>query len=193
MKATLILIGDGGVGKSCLAQRYISDRFLQDYDPTVEESFHKDIDTEQGTLKLEILDTAGQDDFSAIRQTYYRNADLVIGVFDVKNLDTFNKLKDFWEEIIHERHNDKRELPPVLVAGNKIDLVPDFAPSPNITGWLNEHNISEVFYTSSKTDHNVSELFNKAVEVLISKPKSDPKSSTNLNQDKNKKSKCILF
>jgi len=197
---TIILLGDGGVGKSSLIMRYISDRFMEEYDPTIEESFYKNVDTTNGPLKLEILDTAGQDDFSAIRQEYYRKADGVIGVFDVNNLMTFIKLKDFWQEIIEERSNDKKPLPPIIVAGNKIDVDPklDFNTDPNfddVKQWLTNISINnsyvniDILYTSAKNDKNVNDLFIKIIDLIINIP-----SKTLHNPEPHgKKNKCILF
>ena len=163
MKNKIILVGDGGVGKTSIAIRYIADRFTEEYDPTIEESFHKNVETDKGDLKLEILDTAGQDDFSAIRQEYYRKADCVVGVFAINDLQTFNKLKEFWREIKEERYHDNMHIPPMIVAGNKMDLNPDFY-NDNVDKWLDENKL-EIMYTSAKVDQHIEDIFNKTIEL----------------------------
>ena len=189
MKNKIILIGDGGVGKTSLAIRYIADRFEVEYDPTIEESFYKEVDTPAGKLKLEILDTAGQDDFSAIRQEYYRKADCVIGVFDVENLMTFNKLQDFWKEIVEERQHEGMVIPPIIAVGNKIDLIPNFK-NDDVDKWLNDNSIN-IVYTSASLNQNINDLFDKAVELLLKVPLA---TESNVVERKSKKnSKCLLF
>ena len=192
MKRTVILLGDGGVGKTSLVIRYIADRFEEEYDPTVEESYYKTIQNNGEEFKLEILDTAGQDDFEAIRQEYYRKAECVIGVFSVKEkeLNSFFKLKEYWGQVVEERHYDQRPVPPLIVVGNKIDINHDFNNA-EVNDWITSNNF-DIIYTSSKTNQNIDTVFNKVIDILINmNPESKP-IVKDKKPKKDKTSKCII-
>ena len=97
----IVVLGDGGVGKSCLTWRFIHDQFLEKYDPTIDDAYRKDNFHVDGELcPLEICDTAGQDQFAATRDLYYKTGDgflLCYSLVDEKTVDAvterFNAMK----------------------------------------------------------------------------------------------------
>ena len=97
----IVVLGDGGVGKSCLTWRFIHDQFLEKYDPTIDDAYRKDNFQVDGELcPLEICDTAGQDQFAATRDLYYKTGDgflLCYSLVDEKTVDAvterFNAMK----------------------------------------------------------------------------------------------------
>ena len=114
-----MLIGDSGVGKSCLLLRFADDKWTDSYISTIGVDFKiRTIDLDGKTIKLQIWDTAGQERFRTISSTYYRGAHGIIVVYDVTNLDSFNNVKRWLTEI------DKyaRENVNKLLVGNKADL-----------------------------------------------------------------------
>jgi len=115
----LVLIGDSGVGKSCLLLRFADDKWTDSYISTIGVDFKiRTIELDGKTIKLQIWDTAGQERFRTISSTYYRGAHGIIVVYDVTNLDSFNNVKRWLTEI------DKyaRENVNKLLVGNKSDL-----------------------------------------------------------------------
>jgi len=115
----LVLIGDSGVGKSCLLLRFADDKWTDSYISTIGVDFKiRTIELDGKTIKLQIWDTAGQERFRTISSTYYRGAHGIIVVYDVCNLDSFNNVKRWLTEI------DKyaRENVNKLLVGNKSDL-----------------------------------------------------------------------
>ncbi|CAO3633391.1 unnamed protein product [Cunninghamella blakesleeana] len=115
----LLLIGDSGVGKSCLLLRFADDTYTESYISTIGVDFKiRTIELEGKTVKLQIWDTAGQERFRTITSSYYRGAHGIIVVYDVTDQDSFNNVKQWLSEI--ERY--AAEGVNKLLVGNKSDL-----------------------------------------------------------------------
>ncbi|EEB90600.1 hypothetical protein MPER_11169 [Moniliophthora perniciosa FA553] len=96
----LLLIGDSGVGKSCLLLRFADDTYTESYISTIGVDFKiRTIELEGKTVKLQIWDTAGQERFRTITSSYYRGAHGIIVVYDVTDNDTFTNVKQWLQEI----------------------------------------------------------------------------------------------
>lgn len=115
----LVVVGGGGVGKSALTIQLIQSYFVQDYDPTIEDSYTKQCVIDSIVAKLDILDTAGQEEFSAMREQYMRSGEGFLLVFSVTDESSFNEIHNFHKQIL--RVKDRDEFPMILV-GNKCDL-----------------------------------------------------------------------
>ncbi|VDI58440.1 Ras-related protein R-Ras2 [Mytilus galloprovincialis] len=124
----LVVVGGGGVGKSALTIQFIQSYFVTDYDPTIEDSYTKQCVIDSVVARLDILDTAGQEEFSAMREQYMRSGEgflLVYSVTDKSRLCSnsimfiFNEIYKFHKQIL--RVKDREEFPMILVA-NKADL-----------------------------------------------------------------------
>ncbi|KAI9300999.1 GTP-binding protein ypt1, partial [Cunninghamella echinulata] len=115
----LLLIGDSGVGKSCLLLRFADDTYTESYISTIGVDFKiRTIELEGKTVKLQIWDTAGQERFRTITSSYYRGAHGIIVVYDVTDQDSFGNVKQWLSEI--ERY--AAEGVNKLLVGNKSDL-----------------------------------------------------------------------
>ena len=77
----LVVMGTGGVGKSALILQFVSGQFPKQYDPTIEDFYTKKIDVDGSAILLEILDTAGQDEYSAMRDQYILSGEAFILVY----------------------------------------------------------------------------------------------------------------
>jgi len=115
----LVVVGGGGVGKSALTIQFIQSHFVQDYDPTIEDSYRKQCVIDDRVAQLDILDTAGQEEFSAMREQYMRTGEGFLLVFSVTDKSSFDEIPRFHTQIL--RVKDKDEFPMILV-GNKSDL-----------------------------------------------------------------------
>ncbi|XP_062242804.1 ras-related protein Rab-1B-like [Platichthys flesus] len=116
----LLLIGDSGVGKSCLLLRFADDTYTESYISTIGVDFKiRTIDMDGKTVKLQIWDTAGQERFRTITSSYYRGAHGIIIVYDVTEQESFNNVRQWLDEIDrYACENVSR-----LLVGNKSDLV----------------------------------------------------------------------
>ena len=115
----IVIVGGGGVGKSALTVQFIQNHFVEEYDPTIEDSYRKQVSIDNETCILDILDTAGQEDYSAMRDQYMRTGQGFLCLFAINSRASFDEISCFREQIIRAKDEDK--VPMVLV-GNKCDL-----------------------------------------------------------------------
>jgi len=115
----LLLIGDSGVGKSCLLLRFADDTYTDSYISTIGVDFKiRTIELDRKTIKLQIWDTAGQERFRTITSSYYRGAHGIIVVYDVTDQESFNNVKQWLQEIERYACDNVSKL----LVGNKSDL-----------------------------------------------------------------------
>ncbi|KAJ6872450.1 hypothetical protein NC651_031532 [Populus alba x Populus x berolinensis] len=115
----LLLIGDSGVGKSCLLLRFADDSYIESYISTIGVDFKiRTVEQDGKTIKLQIWDTAGQERFRTITSSYYRGAHGIIVVYDVTDQESFNNVKQWLNEIDRYASDNVNKL----LVGNKSDL-----------------------------------------------------------------------
>ena len=98
----------------------LQNHFVTDYDPTIEDSYTKQCVIDDKVAKLDILDTAGQEEFTAMREQYMRSGEGFLLVFSLTDRSSFGEIYKFHKQIL--RVKDRDEFPIILV-GNKSDLV----------------------------------------------------------------------
>ncbi|KAK4528711.1 hypothetical protein GAYE_SCF63G6656 [Galdieria yellowstonensis] len=152
----LLLIGDSGVGKSCLLLRFADDTYNESYISTIGVDFKiRTIELDGKTVKLQIWDTAGQERFRTITSSYYRGAHGIIIVYDVTDQESFNNVKTW----LHEIDRYANESVNKLLVGNKNDLttkkVVDTATAKEFADSLG----IKFLETSAKTSENVEQAF----------------------------------
>lgn len=160
----LVLIGDSGVGKSCLLLRFADDAFTESYISTIGVDFRfRTVKIDKKTVKLQIWDTAGQERFRTITSAYYRGADGIIMVYDVTSTDTFDHVNDWLKEV----NRDASEGTCKLLVGNKSDRTADRAvTSEQAKAFADELGIA-FLETSAKSAKNVEEVFLTLAGELI--------------------------
>ncbi|KAI7806372.1 ras-related protein Rab-39B-like [Triplophysa rosa] len=156
----IIMLGDSTVGKSSMLKRYTEDQFLEGINQTVGVDFYVHfLEVEPGVrVKLQFWDTAGQERFRSVTRSYYRNSVGGLLVFDLGNRDSFNHLRQWYDEV-RERVHPYSVL--FVLVGHKTDRAKageravDRAEAENLASQLGAPYIE----ASSKTGHNVKEAF----------------------------------
>jgi small GTP-binding protein len=146
------VLGEGGVGKTALTIRLCSDRFVTEYDPTIEDSYRKQLVVNGRAVMVEILDTAGQEEFKAQRDEWIRDSDGFVIVYSITSRTSFDNIKEFYDTIL--RVKDGEELS-IALAGNKADLDDKRAVSTEDGAELAARLGAQFRETSAKTRMNI--------------------------------------
>jgi Ras-related protein Rab-1A len=188
----LLLIGDSGVGKSCLLLRFADDTYTESYISTIGVDFKiRTIELDGKTIKLQIWDTAGQERFRTITSSYYRGAHGIIVVYDITDQESFNNVKQWLQEIDRYACENVNKL----LVGNKCDLsakravehnsAKDYADQLGIpfleTSAKSATNVEQAFLTMAAEIKNrmgpVAQASGPTVKIGGSQPVQDKKSS----------------
>jgi len=161
----LVLIGDSGVGKSCLLLRFADDSFTDSYISTIGVDFRfRTVAVNGKTVKLQIWDTAGQERFRTITSAYYRGAHGIIMVYDVTSLESFEHVEEWLSEVNRHASESTRKL----LVGNKADLIEKkVVPASKAQEFADKLGIS-FMETSAKNSTNVEQAFFTMAQELIS-------------------------
>ncbi|MBN2157165.1 MAG: GTP-binding protein [Candidatus Lokiarchaeota archaeon] len=172
----IIILGEGGTGKTTLLLRYTTGKFSEDTKMTVGSDFFvKKIKFEHGNcdvyLKLLLWDFAGEARFRFLLSDYTRGSDIILVAFDLSRMKSIYHLVD-WMEVLESARTYQNKTPIYLI-GNKYDLVqkyqePDYE---YINKWIHDYHVSKYFETSSRTGYNVEELFCDITRTLIENSK----------------------
>jgi len=159
----LVIVGGGGVGKSALTIQLIQNHFLDEYDPTIEDSYRKQVTIDNETCLLDILDTAGQEEYSAMRDQYMRTGEGFMCVFAITSRSSFDEITSFREQILRVKDKDKV---PMMLAGNKCDLESERQVTTAEGQDLAKSFACPFFETSAKARINVEEAFYDLVREI---------------------------
>ena len=115
----VVVLGSGGVGKSALTIRFVTDNFLEDYDPTIEDSYRKQISVDEECARLDILDTAGQEEYSSMQDQWIRDGKGFLLVYAINQKSSFEEIHMIRDKILRSKDEDSV---PIVLVGNKCDL-----------------------------------------------------------------------
>lgn len=169
----MVVMGGGGVGKSALTIRLISGNFLDEYDPTIEDSYRKTVEIDGKNATLDILDTAGQDEFAAMRDLWIRESKGFLLVYAITWSSTFDQAKNLYEKILRIKEDELDSIAVVLV-GNKCDLadsrtVPMEQGQSLVESWKKQGVAAAFYETSAKQSINNEECYFEVVRLLRQK------------------------
>ncbi len=184
----VVLLGEAGVGKTCIIKQFIEKKFEQNTDSSLSAQFvSKTIEYVDfaKTLKFDIWDTVGQERFRSIAKIFYKDAHVVILVYDITSKKSFNALNDFW---IGEIKNNCNGTPLFAIIGNKNDLYMKQEVDPLDAKDLAKK-IGGIFQlTSAKTAEGISQLFDiigkKILKPSFQYDKNDKIAKENYNKKK---------
>eukprot|EP01083_Nonionella_stella_P115524 342613_1 len=182
----IVVLGEGGVGKSSLTVRLCSDNFIDEYDPTVEDCYRKKAVIDGHEVLLEITDTAGQEEFQGMRDEWIREGDGYLLVYSISLSHSFEELCTIRERILQT--NDCASAP-VVVAGNKCDLEDERAVQITELQKLGNEWNCPIYETSAKTKVNNKECFYQCVREIVRYQNAE-KNGGDLNDNKMKQNIC---
>lgn len=173
----VIVIGSGGVGKSALTLQFMYDEFVEDYEPTKADSYRKKLVLDGHEAQIDILDTAGQEDYAAIRDNYFRSGEAFLCVYSILEQDSLNATEELREQVLRVKNDDKTI--PFLLVGNKIDLENRRVVTQELA--MEKARMWGVPYieTSAKTRQNVDQVFLELMRMIRNRSsQSDTKQGT---------------
>ncbi|XP_018496058.1 ras-related protein Rap-1b [Galendromus occidentalis] len=180
----IVVLGSGGVGKSALTVQFVQGVFVEKYDPTIEDSYRKQVEVDGQQCMLEILDTAGTEQFTAMRDLYMRNGQGFALVYSITAQSTFNDLQDLREQILRVKDSD--DVPMVLV-GNKSDVEDERVVGKELGQNLaRQFNNCAFLESSAKAKTNVNEIFYDLVRQINRK-------NPERKQPSKKRQRCSLL
>ena len=159
----IITLGDSGVGKTSIINRYVKKKLDDNNTSTlgINYSFKEIKFNNKDKIKLKLVDTAGQEKYKSLTKSYFKNVDVVLFVFNMNEKETFDNIKD-WMELFNS-NNSKEDIPKYLV-GNKSDLEINVEQS-LIDEFVKESKIPYMSI-SAKDNKNIDELFEEIWKKL---------------------------
>uniref|UniRef100_A0ACD5Y0L0 Uncharacterized protein n=1 Tax=Avena sativa TaxID=4498 RepID=A0ACD5Y0L0_AVESA len=163
-----IVVGDTGVGKSCLMLQFTDKRFQPVHDLTIGVEFaYRMVTIDNKKIKLHVWDTAGQEAFRSITRSYYRGAAAALLVYDITRRETFNHLATWLEDV--RQHADWNNKVTIMLVGNKTDLPHKRVVSTEEGEEFARDNGLAFIETSAKTPHNVDQAFVDTAAMVYGK------------------------
>ncbi len=161
----IIVIGDPGVGKSCLTGRAVKVKFEEKYAPTIGFEFLTlSVKIEDKIIKLQIWDTCGQEMYRSLISNFYRNASLAMMVYSIDSKESFSHISTWLKEVKLQSHPDVK----IILIGNKKDLEEKRKVTYEEAKKFKEENQLLYFEeTSAKTGINAKEVFTEAARILF--------------------------
>ncbi|ORY58110.1 ras-like protein [Pseudomassariella vexata] len=159
----LVVVGGGGVGKSCLTIQLIQSHFVDEYDPTIEDSYRKQCVIDDEVALLDVLDTAGQEEYSAMREQYMRTGEGFLLVYSITSRQSFEEITTFQQQILRVKDKDYF---PMVVVGNKCDLESEREVTRQEGETLAKNFGCKFIETSAKSRINVDKAFYDIVREI---------------------------
>lgn len=167
----LVVVGDGGVGKSAITIQFFQKLFVTDYDPTIEDSYMQHVEVDGQWCLLDVLDTAGQEEFSAMREQYMRKGDGFLLVYSVTDKNSYENIVYFHTQILRVKDRDTY---PMLLVANKVDLV-HLRKVTEDQGRELAHKLGIPYIETSAKDPplNIDATFHEVVRIIRNQPQND--------------------
>ena len=178
----VILVGESGVGKTCLLSMYVKGVIEQTIPTIAVEFCTKEIELFDGTkVKVQIWDTAGEERFKSLAMTYYRKAYGILLLFDVTKKSSFMACKNYLEEV--RINSDKKCV--IYLVGNKIDLVDERVITKEAAEEFAKNENIKYIETSAVKNMKVTEAFTSLLNDIYKVKQEDDKSKLFLNNTAN--------
>ncbi|KAL8946167.1 MAG: hypothetical protein Q9222_007405 [Ikaeria aurantiellina] len=183
----LVVLGDGGVGKTALTIQLCLNHFVETYDPTIEDSYRKQVVIDGQSCMLEVLDTAGQEEYTALRDQWIRDGEGFVLVYSITSRASFSRIRKFHSQIQRVKDSSSAGSPtasylsspvtpapgsgqaPVMLVGNKSDRVTEREVSTQEGSALAKEMGCDFVEASAKNCINVEKAFYEAVGARLAR------------------------
>jgi len=181
----LVVLGDGGVGKTALTIQLCLNHFVETYDPTIEDSYRKQVVIDGASCMLEVLDTAGQEEYTALRDQWIRDGEGFVLVYSISSRSSFTRIPRFHSQILRVKESSSSGSPlgmgysgsaqamgsghntvPIMLVGNKSDRVTEREVSTQEGHGMARELGCEFVEASAKNCVNVERAFYDVVRML---------------------------
>lgn len=199
----LVVLGDGGVGKTALTIQLCLNHFVETYDPTIEDSYRKQVQIDGQSCMLEVLDTAGQEEYTALRDQWIRDGEGFVLVYSINSRPSFARIRKFYTQIQRVKEAAHASSPtypmspvnaslldknsygraPVMLVGNKCDRVTEREVSTQEGNALARELGCDFVEASAKNCVNVEKAFYDVVRQLRRQRQQAARASHGKNSD----------
>eukprot|EP00026_Physarum_polycephalum_P013031 Phypoly_transcript_13391.p1 GENE.Phypoly_transcript_13391~~Phypoly_transcript_13391.p1 ORF type:complete len:195 (+),score=23.81 Phypoly_transcript_13391:202-786(+) len=187
----IVVVGAGAVGKSALTVRFVSGTFVTKYDPTIEDSYRKQVEIDGKACILDIMDTAGQEEYTALRDTYMTTGDGFVLAYSIISTTSFDAASKLRTNII--RIKDNLADTPIMLVGNKCDLESERTVSIEEGRKAADKWGTGFIEASAKAPKNVSEIFTGLVRLIDKWRESHPNLRPETATRPPKRPFCVLL
>jgi len=194
----VVVVGAGGVGKSAVTVRFTGGNFVEKYDPTIEDSYRKAVEVDGIACMLDIMDTAGQEEYRALRDQYMKSGNGFVLVYSITSLTSFEAASKLRGEIL----KIKEDYPdiPIMLVGNKCDMESERVVSTQEGKDLAAKYQIGFIESSAKNNLNINEIFYELVRMINAwrekhnqKPNPGKATKETGSSKPAKKSSCLLL
>ncbi|KAK4686523.1 hypothetical protein P7C73_g3602, partial [Tremellales sp. Uapishka_1] len=206
----ITVLGDGGVGKTALTVQFTMSSFVETYDPTIEDCYRKQWVVDDQPCLLEVLDTAGQEEYTALRDQWIRDGEGFLVVYSITSRSTFDRVEKIVERVLRVKDdassgpydtaygrpaNPRQQRTPIVIVGNKRDKPHERDVSTEEAKALAQHLGCDFFETSAKTNTNVEAAFKCLVRQIKIVKRGGAESVPGLagGTRRDRKKKCVIL
>ncbi len=181
-----VLMGDTGVGKSSIATQFVNNEFSEFQETTIGAAFFsKTIEIDGTSCKIDVWDTAGQERYHSLTPMYYRGAKIALIVFDITNVLSYEKMKQWAGEIQTSVNNIV-----ITIVGNKVDLQHRRKVSKEDAIEYCRQEDFEYYETSAKTAENIKLIFEKSVKNIEPEENLETVATLNVHKQTVSRKRC---
>jgi len=187
----IVVVGAGAVGKSALTIRFVQGTFLVKYDPTIEDSYRKQVEIDARACILDIMDTAGQEEYCALRDTYMKTGDGFVLGYSVTSRNSFDQAAKLRSNILRI-HGEENQIP-IMLVGNKCDLDTERTVTTEEGLQMSAKWGTGFVESSAKLGKNVNEIFFELVRLIDKWRDRNPRPDPTPSKRTSRKGICVLL
>lgn len=190
----IIMVGAGGVGKSALTLQFMYEEFVEDYEPTKADSYRKQVLLDGQQTNVDILDTAGQDEYAAIRDNYFRSGEGFMMVYSCTERSTLQAVDELRDNIYMAKGQKAGLKVPMVLVANKNDLESNREVSTDEGVRKAKEMAVPYLETSAKTKYNVDKAFYDLMrDITRHKQEQAAASGDSSSKKRRKKKRCTVL